>query len=107
MHDVVMTGALERTAVGFELEACGPMDGRIVVVTGGTSGIGYETARALSAAGATWSSCLATERTLAAAERITSLTGRAHSGVADFCELARFVPSPPSCSSASRTSTCW
>jgi NAD(P)-dependent dehydrogenase (short-subunit alcohol dehydrogenase family) len=77
--------------VTFELAAYGPMDGRTVVVTGGTSGIGYETARALSAAGAQVVIVSRNrQRTLAAAERIASLTGRVvQVAFADFSELGQ------------------
>ena len=81
----------EGDVVGFELAAYGPMDGRVVVVTGATSGIGYQTARALSAAGAEVVIVSRNkERTIVAAETITSLTGRATQvAFADFGELGQ------------------
>ena len=75
----------------FELKAYGPMDGRTVVITGATNGIGYEAARALSAAGAeVVLVSRSAERTAAAAELISALAGMpAHAAVADFSELAQ------------------
>jgi NAD(P)-dependent dehydrogenase (short-subunit alcohol dehydrogenase family) len=75
----------------FELKAYGPMEGRTVVVTGGTNGIGYEAARALSAAGANVVIVArSAERTKAAADLIGVLTGNAvQTAVADFSDLAQ------------------
>jgi NAD(P)-dependent dehydrogenase (short-subunit alcohol dehydrogenase family) len=77
--------------MGFELKAHGPMDGRTVVVTGGTNGIGYEAARALSAAGANVVLVSRNaEKTAAAAELLGVLTGvPAHAAIADFSDLAQ------------------
>jgi NAD(P)-dependent dehydrogenase (short-subunit alcohol dehydrogenase family) len=75
----------------FELKAYGPMEGRTVVVTGGTNGIGHEAARALSAAGANVVIVgRSVERTNAAAELLSVLTGnRVQAAVADFSDLAQ------------------
>ncbi len=74
-----------------ELKAYGPVEGRTIVVTGGTNGIGHEAVRALSAAGATVVIVSrSAERTRAAAELVTVLTGvRVETAVADFADLAQ------------------
>jgi NAD(P)-dependent dehydrogenase (short-subunit alcohol dehydrogenase family) len=77
--------------VTFELKAYGPMESRTVVVTGGTNGIGYEAARALSAGGASVVIVgRSVERTQAAAELIGVLTGNpVQTAVADFSDLSQ------------------
>ena len=75
----------------FELKSYGPMDGRTVVVTGGTNGIGHEAARVLSASGANVVIVSRNaERTEAAADLISVLTGvPVQTAVADFSDLAQ------------------
>jgi NAD(P)-dependent dehydrogenase (short-subunit alcohol dehydrogenase family) len=75
----------------FELKSYGPMDGRTVVVTGGTNGIGHEAARVLSASGANVVIVSRNaERTEAAADLIGTLTGvPVQTAVADFSDLAQ------------------
>jgi NAD(P)-dependent dehydrogenase (short-subunit alcohol dehydrogenase family) len=77
--------------MAFELKAYGPMEGRTVVVTGGTNGIGHEAARALSAAGANVVIVgRSVERTKAAAELLSVLAGnRVQTAVADFSDLSQ------------------
>jgi NAD(P)-dependent dehydrogenase (short-subunit alcohol dehydrogenase family) len=77
--------------VKFELKAYGAMVGRTVVITGGTNGIGYEAARALSAAGANVVLVSRNaEKTAAAADLLGVLTGvPAHAAVADFSDLGQ------------------
>jgi retinol dehydrogenase-12 len=74
-----------------ELKAYGPVEGRTIVVTGGTNGIGQEAVRALSAAGAKLVIVSrSAERTKAAAELISVLTGvPVEIAVADFADLGQ------------------
>lgn len=73
----------------FELKAYGPMSGQRVVITGSTSGIGYEAARSLSAAGADVVLVSRTSsRTMTAAETISAESGHAvETCIADFSSL--------------------
>ncbi len=75
----------------FELKCYGPIEGKTVVVTGGTNGIGHEAARVLSAAGAQVVLLSRNaERTGAAANRLGVLTGvPVQTAVADFSDLAQ------------------
>ncbi len=73
----------------FELKASGSVNGQRIVITGGTSGIGYEAARALSVAGAeVVLVSRSASRTAAAAETISAASGHAvETCVADFASL--------------------
>ncbi len=71
-------GLLRRRPTADEAIAGLDLSGRVILVTGGDSGIGFETARALAARGArVWLGCLRRETGEAAAGRIVA----AHPGV--------------------------